>query len=154
MCLNLKYLSQNLVKFYMLGVFWKRQNNFKSVPGFENWTRFVGEIEQNKICNSFCQYCILLSLTFEEEWKFVFQHLKSIVPHLQDPNYSIMFVYINFCHFHSLFIIEPKATWTIANKDITSDLSYLAQTACWPQNCIICLLWSPVSHLVSRLFSM
>ena len=24
--------------------------DFKSVPGFENWPRFVGSIEQNKIC--------------------------------------------------------------------------------------------------------
>ena len=31
--------------------------DFKSVPGFENWPRFVGIIEQNKICKSLCQYC-------------------------------------------------------------------------------------------------
>ena len=35
--------------------------DFKSVPGFENWQRFVGVIEQNKLCNSFCQYCISIS---------------------------------------------------------------------------------------------
>ena len=29
----------------------------RSVPGFEIWPRFVGVKEQNKICNSFCQYC-------------------------------------------------------------------------------------------------
>ena len=34
--------------------------DFKSVTGFENWLRFVWVIEQNKICNSFCQ----LSLPF------------------------------------------------------------------------------------------
>ena len=33
--------------------------DFKSAPGFENWPRFVGVIEQNKISNSLCQYCIL-----------------------------------------------------------------------------------------------
>ena len=32
--------------------------DFKSAPGFENWQRFVGVIEQNKISNSLCQYCI------------------------------------------------------------------------------------------------
>ena len=30
----------------------------KSVPGFYNLPRFVGVIEQNKISNSFCHYCI------------------------------------------------------------------------------------------------
>ena len=32
--------------------------DFKSVPGFDNWPRFIGVIEQNKISNSFCHYCI------------------------------------------------------------------------------------------------
>ena len=32
---------------------------FKSVPGYENWPRFGGVIEQNKIFNSLCQYCTL-----------------------------------------------------------------------------------------------
>ena len=31
--------------------------DFKSAPGFENWPRYVGVIEQNKIFNSLCQYC-------------------------------------------------------------------------------------------------
>ena len=30
----------------------------KSVPGFNNWQRFVGEIEQNKISDSYENYCI------------------------------------------------------------------------------------------------
>ena len=29
-----------------------------TVHGFDNWPRFVGVIEQNKISNSFCHYCI------------------------------------------------------------------------------------------------
>ena len=29
----------------------------KSVPGFDNWPRFVGAIEQNKISDSFDKYC-------------------------------------------------------------------------------------------------
>ena len=36
--------------------------DFKSAPGFENWPRFVGVIEQNKIFNSLCQYCINTSM--------------------------------------------------------------------------------------------
>ena len=32
----------------------------KSVPGFDNWPRFVGVIEQNKISDSFDKYCITL----------------------------------------------------------------------------------------------
>ena len=31
---------------------------FKSVPGFNNLPRFVGVIEQNKISNSYENYCI------------------------------------------------------------------------------------------------
>ena len=31
---------------------------FKYVPGFDNWPRFVGVIEQNKISNSYDNYCI------------------------------------------------------------------------------------------------
>ena len=31
--------------------------DFKSVPGFENWPRFVGVIEQNKISQTFFHYC-------------------------------------------------------------------------------------------------
>ena len=34
----------------------------KSFPGFDNWTRFVGVIKQNKISNSFCHYCIYRSI--------------------------------------------------------------------------------------------
>ena len=30
----------------------------KNVPGFDNWPRFVGVIEQNKILNSLCHYCM------------------------------------------------------------------------------------------------
>ena len=30
----------------------------KSVPGFDNWPRFVGVIEQNKISDSYENYCI------------------------------------------------------------------------------------------------
>ena len=30
----------------------------KIVPGFDNWPRFVGVIEQNKILDSFDKYCI------------------------------------------------------------------------------------------------
>ena len=36
--------------------------DFKSVPSFENWPRFVGVIEQNKMSNSFCQYCTYIHL--------------------------------------------------------------------------------------------
>ena len=32
----------------------------KSVPGFDNWPRFVGVIEQNKISNSYENYCIYI----------------------------------------------------------------------------------------------
>ena len=32
--------------------------DFNSVPGFENWPRFVGVIEQNKISDSFDKYSI------------------------------------------------------------------------------------------------
>ena len=31
----------------------------KSVPGFNNWPRFVGVIEQNKISNSYENYCTM-----------------------------------------------------------------------------------------------
>ena len=31
--------------------------DFKADPGFENCPRFVGEMEQNKILNSFDKYC-------------------------------------------------------------------------------------------------
>ena len=31
---------------------------FKSVPGFDNWPRFVGVIEQNKIQQTFHHDCI------------------------------------------------------------------------------------------------
>ena len=31
----------------------------KTVPGFDNWPRFVGVIEQNKISDSFDKYCII-----------------------------------------------------------------------------------------------
>ena len=34
------------------------QVDFKTVPGFDNWPRFVGAIEQNKISNSYENYCI------------------------------------------------------------------------------------------------
>ena len=53
---HLKYLSQYMVKLFVLKM--SGPADFKSVPGFENWPRFGGVIEQNKICNSFCQYCI------------------------------------------------------------------------------------------------
>ena len=36
--------------------------DFKSVPGFKNWPILVGVIKQNKICNSFCQYCMYLCM--------------------------------------------------------------------------------------------
>ena len=36
--------------------------DFRTVPGFDNWPRFVGVIEQNKISDSFCHYCIITSL--------------------------------------------------------------------------------------------
>ena len=40
-------------------MFWKCQaSRFQIYPWFWKLTRFVGVIEQNKICNSFCQYCI------------------------------------------------------------------------------------------------
>ena len=32
--------------------------DFKSVPGFDNRPRFVGVIEQNKISDSYENYCI------------------------------------------------------------------------------------------------
>ena len=32
----------------------------KYTPGFENWPRFVGVIEQNKISDSFDKYCIII----------------------------------------------------------------------------------------------
>ena len=35
---------------------------FKYVPGFDNWQRFVGVIEQNKISNSYENYCILINI--------------------------------------------------------------------------------------------
>ena len=34
------------------------QADFRTVPGFDNWPIFVGVIEQNKILDSFCHYCI------------------------------------------------------------------------------------------------
>ena len=34
------------------------QADFRTVPGFDNWPRFVGVIEQNKISDSFCHYCM------------------------------------------------------------------------------------------------
>ena len=42
--------------------------DFKSVPGYENWPRVVGEIDQNKICNSFCQHCISIYQCSETRW--------------------------------------------------------------------------------------
>ena len=33
--------------------------DFKSVPGFDNYPRFVGVIEQNKISDSYENYCIM-----------------------------------------------------------------------------------------------
>ena len=39
--------------------------DFKSNPGFENWPRFVGVLEQNKILNSLSQYCIhIMDISF------------------------------------------------------------------------------------------
>ena len=35
----------------------------KSVPGFDNWPRFVGVIEQNRISNYYENYCINSLLT-------------------------------------------------------------------------------------------
>ena len=34
--------------------------DFKSVPGFDNWPRFVGVIEQNKISDSFDKYLLYI----------------------------------------------------------------------------------------------
>ena len=36
------------------------QADSKTVPGFDDWSRFKGVIEQNKISNFFCHYCIFL----------------------------------------------------------------------------------------------
>ena len=33
------------------------QADSKTVPGFDDWPRFEGVIEQNKISHSFCHYC-------------------------------------------------------------------------------------------------
>ena len=54
---NLKYLSQ----IGHVGDVLKTSGpaDFKSAPGFENWPRFVGVIEQNKIFNSLCQSSML-----------------------------------------------------------------------------------------------
>ena len=41
------------------------QADSKTVPGFDNWPRFVGVIGQNKISNSLCHYCIWLILGFD-----------------------------------------------------------------------------------------
>ena len=40
--------------------------DFKSLPGFENWPRFVGVIKQNKICKTLCQYCILTFVNLDK----------------------------------------------------------------------------------------
>ena len=48
----------------------------KSVPGFNNWPRFVGVIEQKKISNSYENYCIWSSFSNDfdiqrlNEWIF------------------------------------------------------------------------------------
>ena len=39
--------------------------DFKSVPGFDNWPRFVGVIEQNKISDSYENYCIIRIKIFQ-----------------------------------------------------------------------------------------
>ena len=34
-----------------------RRADSKTVPGFDDWPRLKGVIEQNKILDSFCHYC-------------------------------------------------------------------------------------------------
>ena len=52
--------------------------DFKSAPGIENWPRFVGVTEQNKISNSLCQYCtyegafVGLGLTLYIVWLYLY----------------------------------------------------------------------------------
>ena len=52
----------------------------KSVPAFENWPRFVGVKEQNKICKSFwqpyifCQFLLTMSSSIQfvgKNWRFL-----------------------------------------------------------------------------------
>ena len=56
---NLKYLSQNLVKLHIGVLKTLGPADSKSVPGFKDWPRFGGVIDQNKISNSFENYCML-----------------------------------------------------------------------------------------------
>ena len=74
---HLKYLSQYMVKLFVLKM--SGPADFKSVPGFENWPRFVGVIEQNKISNSLCQYCTEEWTNHEINTKEQLHHLVSIV---------------------------------------------------------------------------
>ena len=39
----------------------------KTVPGFDNWPRFVGVIDQYKISNSYGQYCIIN----QKDWRML-----------------------------------------------------------------------------------
>ena len=41
---------------------------FKSVPGFENWPRFVGVIEQNKIYQTYDHLCTYLYIKFFKKY--------------------------------------------------------------------------------------
>ena len=42
----------------------------KYTPGFENWPRFVGVIEQNKISDSFDKYCINAIYRFRDHQRY------------------------------------------------------------------------------------
>ena len=71
MCLYPQISQQKLGQIVHVGGVLKTSGpaDFKSVPGFENWPRFVGVIEKSKISDSFCQYCIFLTfICWHELW--------------------------------------------------------------------------------------
>ena len=60
MCPQTQISQPKLGQIVHVGVVLKMsgQADFKYAHGFENLPRFVGVIEQNKISNSLCHYCI------------------------------------------------------------------------------------------------
>ena len=59
MCISPQISQQKLGQIGHVGGVLKTSGpaNFKPLPCFDNWPRFVGVTEQNKIMDSFDKYC-------------------------------------------------------------------------------------------------